>query len=551
MRSVAIHGTLGALVLTAVAVIPAAPAIPNALARTAVSRTSPAPAAPATGGLPLPMREAREAVGAARAAEAASAAGIDWTDCPAADELPSSARCGEVTVPVDYAEPDGEKIRLALSRKRATGPAGQRKGPLIHNPGGPGADSMGFPLYGTTRGGVWKKLNRAYDFVGYAPRGTGRSAPLLCRTPDEAEDAADKGPARSQRVPSEAFGRELRGEAAGFARACAHRHGARLGRFTTADNARDLDVLRAALHREKTAFVGTSYGSYLGAVYATLFPGRVGRLVLDSVVDPRPGRIWYRDSLAQSRAFQRRWREFTAWVAEHHSAYGLGPGARDVQRTFEAARERADRGRLGSPEGRRGGSRQLLRAYLAAGYSGESWPRLAAALARFHDGDPRPLAELAAPGTLSAAQQENADSVYSAVQCSEGHWPRDWSRWNRDNTAISGGAPFQTWETVRANLPCAYWKGRRSRPVDVRTAPGELPPVLLLASTRDAATPYEGALETWKRLSGSSLVTERGAVAHGVAGGNACADRHLAAYLLKGRTPGRAADCPARPAPRP
>ena len=399
MRSAALHATLGALALTAAAVLP--------------GDVTP-------GGLPLPLREAREAIGAAQAAQAADSAGIAWRKCPAAAELPASAECGSVTVPVDYAEPDREKIRLAVSRKRATGPAAERLGPLLHNPGGPGADGMDFPLYATVPGGVWKKLNRSYDLVGYSPRGVGRSGPLLCRAPGGAES----GPSRSPRVPSEAFKREMRRQAAAFAAACARRHGPRLAHFTTADNARDLDVLRAALHREKTDFIGTSYGSYIGAVYATLFPDRVHRLVLDSVVDPRPERIWYRNGLEQNKAFQRRWSDFTSWVAEHHSAYGLGRTARTVQRAFDQARDAVDRGSVGGWAGSRVGSRQLLRGYLDAGYSDESWPRLARALADFRDGDPRALAELAAPGPRASEQRMNSDSVYRAVQCSEGRWPR-------------------------------------------------------------------------------------------------------------------------------
>lgn len=575
MRPVAVRGTLAAvLAATAAILAPAAaagprpavhpaarpardapPANPSSGAGPAPALT-PGPATPATaarrptsrpapGGPPL--REAREAAGAARAAEAAGAAGIHWRTCPASLGLHRAAECGEVTVPLDYAEPEGAKIRLAVSRRRATGPAGQRRGPLLHNPGGPGLDGMRFPRYGTTPGGVWTKINRAYDFVGYAPRGTGRSAPLLCRDPRRVDDGA----ARSPREPSAAYLRRMRSEAARFAAACAREHGTRLGRFTTADNARDLDVLRAALGRRRTDFVGTSYGSYLGAVYATLFPDRVGHLVLDSVVDPRPERIWYRNGLAQTAAFQRRWREFTSWIAQHHAVYGLGRSERTVQRSFQQARETLDRGGVGGWAGRRAGSRQLLRSYQAAGYDTGSWPRLAAALADFRDGDPRALTGLAAAEPRAAEQRENSDSVYSAVQCSEGRWPGDWRRWHRDHAAIAREAPAQVWENLRANLPCAYWKGRRSRPVDVRAAPGELPPVLLLASDRDAATPYRGAVETWRRLPGSSLVTERGGGTHGVAGGNRCADRHLASYLLHDRVPGRSADCPARPAPRP
>lgn len=565
MRSAAIHVTLGALALTAAAVVPA----------TAPHGTDSAPSGPSpisSGGPSTAPRDAREAAGAARAAEAAAAAGIDWAKCPASDELPVYAECGEVAVPADYAEPDGAKIGLAVSRKRATGPARQRQGPLIHNPGGPGADGMSFPLYATVRGDVWRKLNRAYDLVGYAPRGVGRSGQVRCgdahpsagtsRTPYAPDEAASRSPF----APSDAAEQEMRGEAAGLAAGCARDHGARLARFTTADNARDLDVLRAALHSEKATFTGTSYGAYLGSVYATLFPGHVRRMVLDSPPDARPERIGYRDVLAQSAAFERRFGDFTSWVARHHRVYGLGTSARAVRSRFDETREAVDRraadaytdadadgSAAGSAAGsaeRAPGSRELLRGYLGAGYSDESWPRLASALADFHEGDPRALAQVTAPGPGAGTERRDSDSAYLAVRCSEGDWPRAWSRWHRDGTALARRAPFHTWENLRANLPCAYWSGRSARPVDVRAAPGRLPPLLLLASTRDAATPYEGAVHTWRRLPGSSLVTEVGSGTHGVADGNECADRHLAAYLLKGVTPGPAADCPPRPEPR-
>jgi pimeloyl-ACP methyl ester carboxylesterase len=562
VRSVAFYGTLGALVLSAGAVVPSGTGTPTA-----------------PGGLPLPLREAREAVGTAVAAHAAARTGVDWARCPDTEELPGYAECGEVAVPVDYADPRGRKIALTVSRKRATGPADERQGPLLHNPGGPGADSMSFPLHPVVRAGVWKKLNRAYDFVGYAPRGVGRSAPLHCRGREhhETRKRAGKDHARRPpRVPSDAYERRLRTEAASFAKACARDGGGALRHFTTADNARDLDVLRSALHSRRLNYLGTSYGSYLGAVYATLFPDHVRRLVLDSVVDPRPGRIWYGNALGQSRASQRRWEDFTSWIARHHSVYGLGREPRDVRRRFDEALaafdgERpgggssrragsrqagpgpADPQQAGSQQAstRRAGSRQLLRAYLAAVRGEESWPRLALALAEFHTGDRRALTRLAASGPRPSAEQDNADAVYSAVQCSEGHWPRRWSRWDRDHTETVRAAPYLAWEGVRADLPCAYWKFRPSRPVDVHASPGRLPPVLLLASAHDAVTPYEGAIETWKRLPDSSLVTENGSGTHGVAGGNRCADARLAAYLLTGGTPGRRAECPARPAPRP
>lgn len=116
-------------------------------------------------------------------------------------------------------------------------------------------------------------------------------------------------------------------------------------------------------------------------------------------------------------------------------------------------------------------------------------------------------------------RSENSNAVYTAVECNDAPWPADFEVWDRDNTRLARRAPFETWDNVWTNLPCAYWQGPRQRPLDVRTAPGELPPTLVLAAERDAATPYEGALELRRRLAGSVLVTERDAGTHGIAGG--------------------------------
>jgi pimeloyl-ACP methyl ester carboxylesterase len=152
----------------------------------------------------------------------------------------------------------------------------------------------------------------------------------------------------------------------------------------------------------------------------------------------------------------------------------------------------------------------------------------------------------------AAAEAENASAVYTAVECNDAPWPTDFRVWDRDNTRLARRAPFETWENVWTNLPCAYWPAPRQRPLEVRTGPGELPPTLLLAGERDGATPYEGALELRRRLAGSVLVTERGTGTHGVAAGpNACVNGHLEAYLLEGRLPARDAFCAPRPAPEP
>lgn len=533
---------LGALVLTAGAVTPAAGA---------------APAAPP---------ESAAAHGVRVAATAAARAGIDWGRCAAVEKLDKTVGCGTVRVPLDYTRPHGEQLSLTVSRARATGGEDDYQGPLLYNPGGPGGSGMRFPLYGARLGGTWKKLQRSYDLVGFAPRGVGRSAPVSCQDPEEFV----AGPNRSPRRPTETFKAKMRLRAEAYARGCARDQGDRLGHFTTADNARDLDVLRAALGRKKINYLGVSYGTYIGSVYATLFPGHVRRLVLDSVVDPGRDKIWYRANLDQNAAFQRRWQDWKAWTARHDDVYGLGDTPQAVQAAFDEVRDAVDRRAAGRYDARNGedrdgrgsrkvrgprddvGSRELLAGYLSVGYADSAWAPAASALAEYREGNRGPLLAAAAPDLSGATAAENGNAVYNAVECSDAPWPREWYVWNRDNTLSDLRAPFTTWDNAWLNLPCAFWRGPRSQPVEVGTAPGALPHVLLLAATRDGATPYEGALEAQRRLRGSSLVTERGAGTHGLSGGaNDCVNAHLEAYLLDGKAPGRRAECAARPEPKP
>ncbi len=524
-------GTAGA---TAAATLAAAPAW-------SASPAAPAPAAAA------PAGRSAEARGLALAARRATTRGIDFGRCPLAEGLTAPIACGTVSVPLDYARPDGPQISLTVSRVRATGPAARRQGALVYNPGGPGATGMAFPSYATEE--RFRRVAAVYDFVGYAPRGVGRSAPLSCQSPA----AYAKAPTSSPPHPSAAFKRRLVTRAQAYARGCARRAGSALAHYTTLNNARDLDVLRAALGERRLTFMGASYGTYYGAVYATLFPGHVRRMVFDSVVNPDPWQIWYRNNLEQSLAFERRWRDWRTWVARHDAVYHLGGTAARVLASYEKARARLTREPAGTV-----GTAQLQNAFLRTGYNDAYWDPSARALAAYLRGDPAPLTALAAPDPATAAEDENGTAVYTAVECNDAPWPRTWATWDRDNTALARRAPFETWDNVAMNLPCAFWPLKHQRPVDVgagtRTGRGRgaLPPVLLLAAERDAATPYAGAKELWRRLPGSSLVTERNAGTHGLWGGpNDCVNRHVDTYLLTGKVPGRSAGCAGRAQPDP
>jgi pimeloyl-ACP methyl ester carboxylesterase len=504
-------------------------------------------AAPAHGAPAVPG--AAELHGTAVAAARARAEGLDFGACPKAEDLPGSVQCGTVSVPLDYARPGGKQIRLTVSRVRAThrDPGNSkrrvpRQGALVFNPGGPGASGMFFPLIGVVP--EWKRLAAAYDLVGYAPRGVGRSAPLSCKDPKTFFTAPSQAPTH----PSESYKKKRIARAKAYARGCAERTGDSLRHYTSLNNARDLDVLRAALGEQRLTFMGASYGTYLGALYATLFPSHVRRMVFDSAVNPDPEQIWYRNNLDQSAAFEGRWADFREWVARHDDVYGLGGTAREVQRSYDRAAARLAK----KPAGGKVGPGQLQGAFLSAGYYDDFWPHRAHALSAYLKGDPEPLIQQAGPHPEAAAEAENANAVYTAVECNDAPWPTEWEVWDRDNTRLARVAPFETWDNVWMNLPCAYWLAPRQRVVDVRAGFGELPPVLVLAAERDAATPYQGALELQRRLAGAVLVTERDAGTHGIAGGpNACVNGYVEAYLLEGRLPVRRGSCAPHPEPKP
>ncbi|MET9607758.1 alpha/beta fold hydrolase [Streptomyces sp. NPDC006512] len=502
---------------------------------------------------------AAEDAGAALAARRAAPdapdgrGGLGFGPCAPVEELPNRVRCAALRVPLDYARPDGPQITLTVSRVPATGRGGvPRQGALVYNPGGPGASGMHFPLFAGVP--AWRGVAAAYDLVGYAPRGVGRSAPLSCRDPD----ARPAGPTQVPAVPSAAYKRERVAAARTYALGCGRRAGGALAHYTTLNNVRDLHVLRAALGEERLTFMGASYGTYLGAVYATLYPGHVRRMVFDSAVNPDPRRVWYRNNLDQAPGFERRWADFRTWAARHHAAYGLGATARAVQASYERVRAAVAR----TPAGGVVGTGELHAAYLQAAYYDDVWPDRAAALAAFLRGDPGPLAEQAGPRPESAAEAANATAVYTAVLCNDAPWPADWETWDRDNTELAVRAPFETWANAFLNLPCAFWPvPERQRPVAVGapaaaragSPPAGLPGTLIVAAERDGATPHRGALELQRRLGPrAALVTEVGAGAHGVAGGrNACVDRRVERYLLTGATPGWRTACAPHPEPAP
>ncbi|MEU8521763.1 alpha/beta hydrolase [Streptomyces sp. NBC_01216] len=443
-----------------------------------------------------------------------------WSDCPTT-RYPR-LECGSLEVPLDHDDPAGRTVTLALSRVAHT--AEESQGPLLVNPGGPGGS--GRAMAGFVAASLPPAVAAQYDVIGFDPRGVGRSEPALDCRPGHFTAV------RPDSVPVGAEGERTGVERArAFAEACGAKYADLLPYIDTVSTARDMDAIREAVGASRLNYLGYSYGTYLGAVYARLYPERVRRMALDSVVDPRG--VWYRDNLAQDHAFDARHKDFLAWVARHDAAYRLGTDPAAV----EAAWYRMRAALRETPAGGEVGPSELEDTFLPGGYYDGYWPALAAAFSAYvHDGDDAPLRAayeaLAAPDDAS----DNGYSVYTSVQCRDAAWPRDWGVWREDNWAAHAKAPFATWNNAWYNAPCAFWPVDSLKPPELTN--DEVPPILILQATNDAATPYQGAAELHRRVRGSSLVVEQGGGNHGVTlSGNACPDEHLATYLATGRVP--------------
>ncbi|MFF0833605.1 alpha/beta hydrolase [Streptomyces sp. NPDC003344] len=488
----------------------------------------------------------REAVGAEIAAARAAKAGVDWRDCPADWGLEKPIQCGWVSVPLDYSKPYGKQIQLAVDRIGNTGTPQERQGALVYNPGGPGGSGLRFPRRVVTKSAVWANVAKAYDFVGFDPRGVGHSAPISCVDPQEYVKAPKADP-----VPdTEADKTAQRKLAREYAEGCGEHSGTMLPHMTTPNTARDLDVIRAALGERKLNYLGVSYGTYLGAVYGTLFPGHLRRMVVDSVVNPSKQSIWYQANLDQDVAFEGRWKDWEDWVAANDAAFHLGTTRDAVQAKWLELRATAKKSPLGGVVG----PAELISFFQSAPYYDSSWVPVASVFSKYVAGDTQALVDAAAPDMSDKAgnaASENSNAVYTAVECADAKWPTSWSKWDRDNTRLHRDHPFMTWANAWMNLPCATWPAKQHTPVEVGTHKG-LPQVLIVQSTRDAATPYPGAVELHKRFKGSRLITERDAGSHGVTGlVNPCVNDRVDAYLLGGKLDSADVTCAPHATPKP
>jgi pimeloyl-ACP methyl ester carboxylesterase len=458
--------------------------------------------------------------------------GVAWGRCSDPLLRQDGAQCGYVSVPLSYSDPTAARVRIAVSRIRHTGRDYQ--GVVLVNPGGPGEPGLdwGDYLRAALLGEGFAAAARDYDWIGFDTRGVGASRPALSCLPDYFSARRPEYVPRTKAL----LDAWLRRSAA-YAHACETRslvQAMLLRNMTTRDLALDMDGIRQALGQRQITYYGLSYGTYLGQVYATLFPSRVRRLILDSNVDPRT--VWYRFGLRQDVPFNRDENLWFRWLARNHRVFDLGPSERAVSQLYYATEQRL----LRQPAGGKIGPDEWADAFTEAGYSDQEWPVLGTAFSAWVHKHNRAAANqlIGLYRVEDAPGNDNSYATSLAVTCTDAPSPTQWSVWSRDNWALYRRAPLVTWQSAWLSAPCFYWPAPPSRPV--RVDGSQIRSALLIDETLDGVTPFEGSLGVRRLFPHSVLLAEPGGTSHAdPLRYDLCVDRTIAAYLATGKLPRR------------
>ncbi|MET8683009.1 alpha/beta hydrolase [Streptomyces sp. NPDC004732] len=463
---------------------------------------------------------------------------LDWGPCKAPALGKTGTQCAKVTVPLDYAAPDGPTLSLTVSRLKATGTDRERRGILQTNPGGPGGHGLGMPAQ--LRAKMTPRVAAAYDVIGMDTRGLGESSPLDCGL-DSLSWFRGAGFDRAS------FDRVAK-KSADEARKCDAKYGDKLAHYSTRNIARDVDVVRGALGERRTSWFGQSYGTYLGAVYAQMFPRKVDRLVLDSAMNPRDyGLPMFQ---AMGPANEKALDDLARWAAPRDGEYRLGKTPAAVRATVEAlVRRSADRPiEIGGDRLDHESLPFVLYFLGTDDFDNAEYARTLRLLVDAAAGRPvEPSQRL--KGLLDAMfrtgpQETGTGRDYAAtlaILCADTTAPGN-AEWYRK--AIEEARPKQPvfGPFHNAPMPCGWWK---QKPREPRVEIDNALPALQIQATGDTRTTYEQGLGMHRAMRGSKLVTVP-VRTHAVFVGypNACADKAVNDYLLTGELPTGDYTCP-------
>jgi pimeloyl-ACP methyl ester carboxylesterase len=456
---------------------------------------------------------------------------LTWRSCR------GGFQCARLSVPLDYARPDGAHISLALIRQPARD-ANAREGSLVINPGGPGASGVDFVAQS---GDVLPaEIRDHFDIVGFDPRGVGGSAPVDCHANLDAYFDVNPAPRNATERAT------LVRASAAVATDCANNAKALLPHVSTVDGARDLDRIRAALGDAKLTYLGWSYGTLLGAWYAQLFPTKVRALVLDGAVDPAYNFV--QSSEDQANGFQQIFDSFLAGCPRRATCeWVTGSGKNAAHATYAAMLRRAQDHPM-AVTGSRG--RTLTAGLFALGvieafYVGDQgFGDLDHALTALARGDGRALVALADEYTErgDAGTYSNSNDAYWAVSCLDLPTPRSPSAFTQIAAAAQKTAPDFGAATVNVALVCATWAAPALNPPHALHAPGA-PPIVVIGGTSDPVTPYRNAKALAAELDSGVLVTFDTTQHTAYPAGDDCLDPTIDRYFLTTAAPAAGLHC--------
>ncbi|MEU9995756.1 alpha/beta hydrolase [Streptomyces sp. NPDC050848] len=449
---------------------------------------------------------------------------LDWTPC-GPEGL--GQECATLSVPQDYADPTGPRLSLAVSRIRSERPEA-RRGTLVVIPGGPGGS--GVQRLSQKGPALVDALDGTYDLVAFDPRGVGGSSAASCGLdPDDArmvnlrswpaaDGSIDANVARSRRT----------------AEACLRNGGERLRSFTTANQARDLDRFRQALGEEKLSAWGVSYGTYVGAVYATKYPHRNDRWVLDSSADPDPKRVargWLAD---MAKGSEDRFPDFATWAADPaRGELRLAERAEDVRPLVVALASRLDREpKESTTPGVPLTGNVLRQALQNALYSDGAFASFAQLVRAAQDPKGKPVL----PPALAAPMPQSDAALSIGVICNDVQWPGSVRAHERAVAADRARHPLTAGMPVNMT-PCSFWQPPAEKPTRITDrGPSN---ILMIQSLRDPSTPHASGLKMREALGARARLVSVDKGGHGMylGNGNACGDAAVTTFLKTGERP--------------
>ncbi|MFH8679463.1 alpha/beta hydrolase [Streptomyces lydicus] len=456
---------------------------------------------------------------------------LSWHPCGVA-----GFECATMKAPLDYAHPSAATdLKLAVARKKATGP-GSRLGSLLLNPGGPGGSAIEYLQQYAPQGPA---VRARYDLVAMDPRGVARSEPVECLSNKQ----MDRYTQVDQTPDDPAEVNKLVTAYRDFAKGCEARSGKVLPHVSTIEAARDMDVLRAVLGDKKLTYMGASYGTFLGATYAGLYPTRSGRLVLDGAMNPDLDSRTV--NLDQTVGFNTAFTAFAADCVKQKDCPLGRKNAADAGRRLSALFKKLDAHPAETGEARKLTESLATTGVIAAMYDQRAWPMLREYLTQAEAGNGRGLLTLSDSYYERDPNGSYANQMYAnpAVNC------------------LDLAPAFTSPEQVRAALPsfrraspvfgenfawaalnCAYW------PVKPTGTPHRIPargaaPIVVVGTTRDPATPYTWAKALAAQLTNATLLTYDGDGHTAYGRGSDCIDTAVNTYLLDGTTPPKNKHC--------